>query len=961
MADLCDVCGVRPATVRATVVSDGERRTLNLCEIDYRRLAARQRASSPLESLFSGRSSLFDDFFGDTWGRRGDPFPPAAVEEGGQPAPESYPDSRAEPRARSRGGASENLSEHAMEILQAAARHAVEMGRREVDTEHLLLALTESDVVRTILDQFKVSPEELRRQVQAEAPAGRTQDAEAVGEVGVTPRVKDALSRAFAASRELGHSYVGPEHLLIGLAEEGEGLAADVLRQLGLSPQAIRQQVVKVVGRGAEEGRVDAPTNTPNLDKYSRDLTALAREGKLDPVIGRALEIETTMEVLARRKKNNPVLIGEPGVGKTAIVEGLAQRIVAGEVPEALRDKRLVELSVNSLVAGSKYRGEFEERVQTILKEVTDREDELILFIDELHTIVGAGSGGGEGGLDVANVFKPALARGELNLIGATTLNEYQKHIEKDAALERRFQPVFVPEPTVAQTIMILRGLRDTLEAHHKVAITDEAIIAAAELSDRYITGRFLPDKAIDLVDQAAARVKMAASSRPVEVQDLEAETRQLKREQDYASSRKQFDRASDLQAQNEAKTRELAEATERWRRGRGSASAEVRVEQIAQVVSKLTGVPVNELTSEERDKLIRMEERLRQRVVGQEEAVKAVSDAVRLARAGLREGRAPIATFLFLGPTGVGKTELAKALAETVFGDEDAMIRIDMSEYMERHTVARLIGAPPGYVGYEEGGQLTERVRRRPYSVVLLDEIEKAHPDVYNVLLQVFDDGRLTDGKGRVVDFTNTILIATSNLGSDIIQRQLRQREAERPDAAQLKGELMEVLRHHFRPEFLNRIDEIIVFHALDRTQIRAIVELQLERVRRTAHGQGIELVTDDSLVDHLAEEGYRPEFGARELRRLIRGELETELARAILAGEVQEGDRVVVRWDDADNRVRLEAQKGAAEAARPRRAERASFAAESGERGEPAPADRAEREPGGRRPEPGGPAAVH
>ena len=679
-----------------------------------------------------------------------------------------------------------------------------------------------------------------------------------------------------------------------GWPRRGKASAADILRRYGLTPQAIRQQVTKVVGRGAEEGRVDTPTNTPNLDKYSRDLTKLAREGKLDPVIGRAQEIETTIEVLARRKKNNPVLIGEPGVGKTAIVEGLAQRIVAGEVPESLRDKRLVELSINSMVAGSKYRGEFEERVQQILKEVTEREDELVLFIDEIHTIVGAGQGGGEGGLDIANVFKPALARGELNLIGATTLNEYQKYIEKDAALERRFQPVFVPEPTVAQTIMILRGLRDTLEAHHKVTITDEAIIAAAELSDRYITGRFLPDKAIDLIDQAAARVKISATARPVDVQDMEAEVRQLKREQDYASSRKHFDRASEIQARHDARNKDLQDATERWRRERGSASTEVRTEHIAQVVSKLTGVPVNELTSEERQRLVKMEERLHKRVIGQEEAVRAVSDAVRLARAGLREGRRPIATFLFLGPTGVGKTELAKALAETVFGEEDAMIRLDMSEYMERHAVARLIGAPPGYVGYEEGGQLTERVRRRPYSVVLLDEIEKAHPDVYNVLLQVFDDGRLTDGKGRVVDFTNTVIIATSNLGSDIIQRHLNLRGTAEDDQARLKRELMDVLRGHFRPEFINRIDEIIVFHALARSEIRSIVDLQLERVKRTAHGQGVELDIDGSLVDHLAAAGFRPEFGARELRRLIRSELETQLARAMLANEVQEGDRV-------------------------------------------------------------------
>jgi ATP-dependent Clp protease ATP-binding subunit ClpC len=588
--------------------------------------------------------------------------------------------------------------------------------------------------------------------------------------------------------------------------------------------------------------------------------------------------------------------------------------MVAGEVPESLRDKRLVELSINSMVAGSKYRGEFEERVQEILKEVEAAQDSLILFIDEIHTIVGAGQGGGEGGLDIANVFKPALARGELNLIGATTLNEYQKHIETDAALERRFQPVFVPEPTVAQTIMILRGLRDTLEGHHKATITDEAVIAAAELSDRYITGRFLPDKAIDLIDQAAARVKISATARPVDVQELEAEVRQLKREQDYAASRKQFDRAQEIQAQHAAKDKELGKATERWRRERGSGSAEVTTEQVAQVVAKLTGVPVSELTTEERQRLVAMEERLHKRVIGQEEAVRAVSDAVRLARAGLREGRRPIATFLFLGPTGVGKTELAKALAETVFGDEDALIRLDMSEYMERHAVSCLIGAPPGYVGYEEGGQLTERAGRRPYAVVLLDEIEKAHPDVYNTLLQVFDDGRLTDGKGRVVDFTNTVLIATSNLGADIIQRNLRLRGTESEDPVRLKRELMDVLRGHFRPEFINRIDEIIVFHALGQSEIRSIVELQLERVRRTAQGQGVELVTDQSLVDHLAAAGFRPEFGARELRRLIRTELETQLARAMLADAVHEGDRVLARWDGSQQKVALEPQPGAA-----------------------------------------------
>ncbi|SHK46571.1 ATP-dependent Clp protease ATP-binding subunit ClpC [Roseomonas rosea] len=912
---LCDICQTRPATIRAQVVSDGRRETLNLCEPDYRRLAARQRrASSPLESLFGGGGSLLDEFFGrdfpgggGLFGDRGRSNDDAG--EGGTAIPIRGGEGRRRGSAGGAGSIAERLSEHATELLQDAARTAGEWGRREVDTEHLLHALADSDVVRTVLEQFKLSADELRSQLEGASRRGEGgRDTAGGGEIGVSPRVKDALSRAFAVSRDMGHSYVGPEHLLIGLAEEDEGVAGATLRRLGLTPQTLRQQIVKVVGRGAEEGRVERPTNTPNLDKYARDLTQLARDGKLDPVIGRAREIETTIEVLARRKKNNPVLIGEPGVGKTAIVEGMAQRMVAGEVPEALRGKRLVELSINAMVAGAKYRGEFEERVQQILKEVQGQQDSLVLFIDEIHTIVGAGQGGGEGGLDIANVFKPALARGELNLIGATTLNEYQKHIEKDAALERRFQPVLVPEPTVEQAVMILHGLRDTLEAHHKVTITEEAIAAAAELSDRYITGRFLPDKAIDLIDQAAARVKISTTARPVEVQELEAEVRQLKREGDYASSRKQFDRAKDLQGRHDRKAQELEDATEAWRRERGSGTAEVRAEHVAQVVSKLTGIPVTELTTEERQRLTRMEERLHERVVGQDEAVKAVSDAVRLARAGLREGRRPVATFLFLGPTGVGKTELAKALAEVVFGDEDAIIRLDMSEYMERHAVSRLIGAPPGYVGYEEGGQLTERVRRRPYAVLLLDEIEKAHPDVYNSLLQVFDDGRLTDGKGRVVDFTNTVIIATSNLGADVIQRHLRERRGagDALTQAALKAQVMEVLRGHFRPEFINRLDEIIVFHSLGKEQIRSIVELQLERVKRTARGQGIELEVDDSLLDHLAAAGFRPEFGARELRRLIRSELETRLASAMLGGEIAEGDAVRARWEAG--RVMLE-----------------------------------------------------
>jgi ATP-dependent Clp protease ATP-binding subunit ClpC len=858
---MCDICGIRPATVEVEVVEGGERKILHLCERDYARLSG--------GGWFSPWDSLFEEFF----------FPRRW-------------------RDREAVDIGEYLSDHARELLQRAARLAVDYGKKEMDTEHVLYALTESEVVREILREFKLAPEDIRGYIEHNAPRGtfKAEKGETV-RVGMSPRVKAVLESAFHVAREFGHSYVGPEHLLIGLIEEPDGLAGDLLRKYGLTPEAVRQKVVKVVGRGAEEGKVERRSSTPTLDKFSRDLTELARQGKLDPVIGRAKEIETVIEILSRRKKNNPVLIGEPGVGKTAIVEGLAQRIVRGEVPEILRNKRLVELNVNSLVAGTKYRGEFEERVKAILDEILAHQDELILFIDEIHTIVGAGQA--EGGMDLANAFKPALARGELHLIGATTLNEYQKYIEKDAALERRFQPVFIAEPTVEQTIQILKGLRDRFEAHHKVRITDEAIVAAAELSDRFITGRYLPDKAIDLIDQAAARVRIQATSRPAEVQELEAQLQELKRELDYATSRKQFDRAKELEARIKETEKALEEATEKWKKSVASEIPEVRAEHVAEIISRLTGIPVSELTQEERERLLKLEEKLHERVVGQDEAVRAVAAAVRRSRAGLKEKHRPIATFLFLGPTGVGKTELAKALAWAVFGDEDALIRLDMSEYMERHTVSRLIGAPPGYVGYEEGGQLTERVRRRPYSVILLDEIEKAHPDVHNILLQVFDDGRLTDGKGRTVDFSNTIIIATSNLGSELIQRNLSAPLGQKLSYEELKEKLMEILRRHFRPEFLNRIDEIIVFHALTKEQIKDIVKLQLERVKRMARGQGIELEFDESLVEHLAEVGYRPEFGARELRRKIQTEVENPLAEEMLSGRLTRGDKVLVRYD--------------------------------------------------------------
>lgn len=844
------------------------------------RFPGNNRRRGPFGAFGNDPFGAFDEFFGDDFSEFSSDL--------------GYP----LPRQREAIDISQFLSDHTKELIQKAAQKALELNRQEVDTEHLLYALTDSDVITEILKQFTIKPEDIRDYIDENSPHGQQNLTPNEATLTISPRLKNVLEQSFTIARELGHGYIGPEHLLIALSDE-EGLAGELLRRYGLNPQSLRQQTVKVVGKGAQEGRVESKSTTPQLDKYSRDLTKLAREGKLDPVIGRGEEIETTIEILSRRTKNNPVLIGEPGTGKTAIVEGLAQRIINEDVPEILHGKRVVEVSLTAMVAGSKYRGEFEERIKAVLDEIVAHKDEMILFIDELHTIVGAGGGGSEGGLDVSNVIKPHLARGDLHLIGATTLSEYQKHIEKDAALERRFQPVFVAEPTVEQTIEILRGLRDRYEAHHKVKITDEAITAAAELSDRYITNRFLPDKAIDLIDQAASRVRIQSTGRTTALRRLEDRLSRLKREEEFATSRKEYQQADQLKKEIKQVTTEREQLEAKQREERGVTTSEVRTEQIAQVVSKLTGIPVTELTQEEKEKLLHMEDRLHERIIGQDEAIQAVSDAVRTSRAGLKEGRRPIASFLFLGPTGVGKTELAKSLAWLVFGDEDALTRIDMSEYMERFAVSRLVGSPPGYVGYEEGGQLTEAVRRRPYSVILLDEIEKAHPDVYNLLLQVLDDGRLTDAKGRVVDFTNTIIIATSNLGSDLIQENLKRKNGEQKNYEALKNELMEVLRRHFRPEFLNRIDEVIIFHALNRAQIREIVSLQLKRVRQTAEGQGLTLEFDRSLIDHIADVGYVPEFGARELKRRIQSEIETLLARQMLSGALQSGDRVQVTFD--------------------------------------------------------------
>jgi ATP-dependent Clp protease ATP-binding subunit ClpC len=887
---MCDICKIRPATTEITVIENGKKKVYHVCEQDLKKI--RRQSASPFDRMFD--RSLFEDFFsnledfGDLSSKLGYPLP----------------------RDREAVDVDQYFSAHAKELIQEAAQIALRFKRNEVDTEHLLLAISDSDVVKEIFKQFKINPNEIKNYIEANAPKGtlEAKEGEAV-QLSISPRIKNVFELAFEAAQQLGHSYVGPEHLLIGLIEEEDGMAGDLLRKYGLSPEAVRQKIVKVVGKGAQEGRVETQSTTPQLDKYSRDLTRLAREGKLDPVIGRADEIETTIEILSRRTKNNPVLIGEPGVGKTAIVEGLAQRILNEEVPEVLQGKRVIELNINSLVAGSKYRGEFEERIKQVLDEVITQKDDLILFVDELHTIMKAGGTGEEGGLDVSQVIKPHLARGELHLIGATTLNEYQKHIEKDAALERRFQPVLIPEPTVLQTVEILRGLRDRYEAYHKVKITDEAIVAAAELSDKYITNRFLPDKAIDLIDQAAARVRIGVTSRPLEVAELDRKINALKRERESAFLRKKFEDAKKMEARIEKLEKQRSQTENKWRKEKGVTTSEVKREHIAEIVSKITGIPVTELTQEEKEKLLKMKERLHERIVGQEEAVEAVSDAILRNRAGLTEGKRPIAVFLFLGPTGVGKTELAKALAWAVFGDEKAVVRIDMSEYMERHTVSRLIGAPPGYVGYEEGGQLTEIVRRRPYSVVLLDEIEKAHPDVHNILLQVFDDGRLTDGKGRVVDFTNTIIIATSNVGSDIIQDNLTAAKTKTYD--ELKEELMSILRRQFKPEFLNRIDEIIIFHALTKDQIKRIIQMQLERVKLTARGQGIELKFSNSVLDRLADVGYVPELGARELKRKIQTEIETPLAREILSGNIAENDVILVDYDEKTQKMKFTKEK--------------------------------------------------
>ncbi len=803
----------------------------------------------------------------------------------------------------------ERFTEKAIKVIMLAQEEARRLGHNFVGTEQILLGLIGegTGVAAKVLKSMGVNLKDAR--IEVEKIIGRGSGFVAV-EIPFTPRAKRVLELSLEEARQLGHNYIGTEHLLLGLIREGEGVAARVLENLGVDLTKVRTQVIRMLGETAEvtTGPSAGRTKTPTLDEFGSNLTVMASEGKLDPVVGRAKEIERVIQILGRRTKNNPVLIGEPGVGKTAIAEGLAQRIANNDVPDILEEKRVVTLDIGLLVAGTKYRGEFEERLKKIMDEIRQAGN-VILVIDEVHTLIGAGAA--EGAIDAANILKPALARGELQCIGATTLDEYRKHIERDAALERRFQPVMVGEPTVEETIEILYGLRERYEQHHKLKILDEALEAAAKLSDRYISDRYLPDKAIDLIDEAGSRVRLINSQLPPAAKELDKELRQVLKEKDDAVRSQDFDRAGELRDREmeiKAEIRAIA-TSKKPDTGTEDPGPFVDEEDIAQIVASWTGVPVNKLTESESEKLLHMEDTLHQRLIGQEDAVTAVSRAIRRARVGLKNPNRPIASFIFSGPTGVGKTELAKSLASYFFGSEEAMIRLDMSEYMERHTVSKLIGSPPGYVGYNEGGQLTEAVRRRPYTVVLFDEIEKAHPDVFNMLLQILEDGRLTDAKGRTVDFKNTLLIMTSNIGSKVIEKgggslgfEFSENQAE-SQYNRIRSLVNEELKQYFRPEFLNRLDEIIVFRQLNREEVKQIADIMLNEVFGRLQDQGIVLEVTEAFKDRLVSEGYNPSYGARPLRRAIMRLLEDVLAEQILGGSIKEGDTAIVDVNEDGN----------------------------------------------------------
>ncbi|RNG20329.1 ATP-dependent Clp protease ATP-binding subunit [Streptomyces botrytidirepellens] len=789
------------------------------------------------------------------------------------------------------------MSETARHLVSSAASYAAEHGSTDLDTEHLLRAALTAEPTRTMVSRAGADPDQLAAEIDRQAGDGPPR-----GSVAVTPAVKRALLDAHEIARARGSSYIGPEHVLIALAANRDSTAGQILHAAHFEPRSAPPAGRAAPVPGADQRPVVDRRGTPTLDRYGRDLTDLAREGRIDPVIGRDEEIEQSIEVLARRGKNNPVLIGEAGVGKTAVVEGLAQRIADADVPDILLGRRVIQLDFAGVVAGTRYRGDFEQRLTAIIDEIRAHSDELIVFIDELHTVVGAGGGSEGGTMDASNLLKPALARGELHVMGASTLQEYRQYIEKDAALARRFQPIMVPEPTPAAAVSILHGLRDRHEAHHQVRYTDEALFAAVELADRYLADRFLPDKAIDLMDQAGARVRLRSSARGTDLRALEREVEQLTRDKDQAVASEQYERATALRDR-------IAELGARITEGsgtqfHGSRVSEVTVEDIADIVSRQTGIPVSSLTQEERERLLGLEEHLHKRVIGQEEAVAAVSDAVLRSRAGLADPHRPSGSFLFLGPTGVGKTELARALAEALFGSEDRMIRLDMSEYQEKHTVSRLVGAPPGYVGHEEAGQLTEAVRRQPYALLLMDEVEKGHADVFNILLQVLDDGRLTDAQGRTVDFKNTVIVMTSNLGSEAITGRgavlgFGGGDAE-ADEASRRERVLRPLREHFRPEFLNRIDEVVIFRRLADEQLRQITDVLLEETRRRMRAQDIPVDFTPAAVDWLARHGHQPEYGARPLRRTIQREVDNPLSRMLLGGELRPHSPVEVDVED-------------------------------------------------------------
>jgi ATP-dependent Clp protease ATP-binding subunit ClpC len=808
----------------------------------------------------------------------------------------------------------ERFTEKAIKVIMLAQEEARRLGHNFVGTEQILLGLIGegTGVAAKVLKSMGVNLKDAR--IEVEKIIGRGSGFVAV-EIPFTPRAKRVLELSLEEARQLGHNYIGTEHLLLGLIREGEGVAARVLENLGVDLSKVRTQVIRMLGETAEvaPGGGSGRTKTPTLDEFGSNLTQMAADGKLDPVVGRQKEIERVIQILGRRTKNNPVLIGEPGVGKTAIAEGLAQRISTNDVPDILEDKRVVTLDIGLLVAGTKYRGEFEERLKKIMDEIRQAGN-VILVIDEVHTLIGAGAA--EGAIDAANILKPALARGELQCIGATTLDEYRKHIERDAALERRFQPVMVGEPSVPETIEILHGLRERYEQHHKLKILDEALEAAAKLSDRYIADRFLPDKAIDLVDEAGSRVRLVNSQLPPAAKELDKELRQVLKDKDDAVRSQDFDRAGELRDREmeiKAEIRAIAQNKKAEAVDGEDNSPVVTEEDIAHIVASWTGIPVNKLTESESEKLLHMEDTMHTRMVGQEEAVKAISRAIRRARVGLKNPNRPIASFIFSGPTGVGKTELAKTLAAYFFGAEEAMIRLDMSEFMERHTVSKLIGSPPGYVGYNEGGQLTEAVRRRPYTVVLFDEIEKAHPDVFNMLLQILEDGRLTDAKGRTVDFKNTLLIMTSNIGSKVIEKgggglgfEFSNDTADEANYNRIRSLVNEELKQYFRPEFLNRLDEIIVFRQLKKEEIKSIANILLKEIFGRLSEQGITLSVSERFMDRLIEEGYNPSYGARPLRRAIMRLLEDSLAEEMLSGRVKSGDSAMVDIND-DGQVHI------------------------------------------------------